>query len=160
MAIRIHHNTLRSCMFVVELDDPFANKQPKMCPTCNKEHSTVSMHFKLDSNGDTLVSQGVLRTKHWRTLELAGFEVVNMVDPESQKVGAVDTPQQEIITVNGHGDSRGNLWVPAKDKYQNQERIQKALKPIIDDFTDLADKLEWKKKRKKGIKFFDMGKEK
>lgn len=129
--VRLHHPSLFDCMYVVELGTPFANEQPKFCPTCLKSHARKSLHLKLDSNGDVFVTPGVLETL--RTVFLAGLEVVNEVEkPPPLSIGAVD---QDKIYVLDHPLNKSLTAAPsyrkARTKYESEARMRKTLERLL-----------------------------
>lgn len=152
--IRLHHPVFTNCTYVVELDLPLV--YPTHCVECNTPHQKKSIHLRLDQNGDCIVSLDVL--DQLRTRALGGMEVVNEIqNPPAHRVGAVSVPKREVYTahLNG-GQDPSRLWQPGKDKWESEEATLRTLKPWIEAATRVADKAEWDKKHKKGLKFFDL----
>jgi hypothetical protein len=118
-------------MYVVELGTPFANGQPKLCPTCLKAHARKSLHLKLDANGDVFVTPGVLETL--RTVFMAGLEITNEVEkPPPLSIGAV---AQDKIYVLDHPLNKSLTaapsYKPGRTKYESQARMRKTLERLL-----------------------------
>lgn len=54
-AVRIHHPTLRNCIFTIEMPD-IIYKVPDDCGLCGKQHIFKTYHFNLNANGDVTVA--------------------------------------------------------------------------------------------------------
>jgi len=149
--IRLHHPNpvFRNITYVVESGEPMERR--RICPTCRVDHRVKAIHLHLDAQGDVIVSKEVY--EKLLLLQLAGLEVANEVEnPPPLRVGAVESPTTEIVSGNGH-----RFYVPGKTKYESGEIAQKAYQPLIDQLTDMMDKRETAKLRKKGWKAYDMG---
>jgi predicted RNA-binding Zn-ribbon protein involved in translation (DUF1610 family) len=59
-AVRIHHPTLRNCIFTVA-EPARTYETPFPCPMCGISHVYKTHHLVLDANGDTVVSQEILQ---------------------------------------------------------------------------------------------------
>lgn len=129
--VKLHHPTLFSCMYVVELPQPFANGQPKACPTCSKPHAAKSLHLRLDSNGDVFVTPGVLETL--RGVFLAGLEIANEVEkPPPFSLGAVDAPKLYIVEQRLNTSlTAAPKYKPGATKYENAERMRKTFQRLF-----------------------------
>lgn len=129
--VRLHHPTLASCAYVVELPQPFHSGLPKMCPTCLKAHASKSLHLRLDANGDVFVTPGVL--KELRKVFMAGLEVANEVPkPPPMMLGAVDQPKLYVV------EQRLNMsltaapsYKPGRTKWENSNRIAKVFEKML-----------------------------
>lgn len=120
--IRLHHPTLAGVMFVVELPKPYPD--PYQCPTCGKLHERKSIHLRLDSGGNVIVSSTVF--ERLREVFLAGMEVAGEVaNPPPLLVGAVDSPQTEIVEhlLNAQNEQRFNR--PAVSKHDWRPEIKR-----------------------------------
>jgi len=128
--VRLHHPTLAAppggtLTFVVELESEWANRRPRLCPKCAREHDRKAIHLTVDSHGDTIVSAAVL--EQLRTVFLAGFEVANEVEnPPTQYVGAVDQSQLLVIENRLNGHNPEPAYQPAVTKYESRDRLHRA----------------------------------
>lgn len=125
--VKVHHPFLKSCTYVVELDDVMA--APRPCPSCSRPgepylHQKKSIHLRLDSNGDVLITPEV-----WQTLakrQGAGLELDNPVGtkPPPTQIGFVDRPTAEIIKLGlGDKDPYPLFYVPGKSKWDTNYQV-------------------------------------
>lgn len=57
-SVRIHHPTLRNCVFTIEQQSR-VYPEPFPCPTCHAYHTFKTFHLNLNGNGDVCVSTEV-----------------------------------------------------------------------------------------------------
>ena len=157
--VRMYHPVLRSCMYVVEMGTPYASGKPRHCNTCKKEHMEKSLHLRIDSSGHTMVSASTPPST-FAKLELAGLEYANPLDnAPTQKIGAVEQPSLEVVERHASGrEERFNL--PAVGKYESEAATLRALDPLIQQMTKLAEAMEQIKAHEIGRKIFDMAESK
>jgi hypothetical protein len=134
--VRLHHPTFRSCTFVVELEQDFASRRPRVCPSCSqpgapKSHDRKAVHLRLDANGDVIVSPDVLASL--RTVFLAGMDVVNEIEnPPTQLVGAVAQPTQLIVEQRLNPDQNSApYYAPGRTKYESRDRLWASVRNAI-----------------------------
>lgn len=132
-SIRLHHPTLASCNYVVEMPQRYPT--PYECPSCRLTHIHKAIHLRLDEHGDVFVAEGIYELL--QTVGLAGMEFANVVhDAPPQVIGAVELPKTETITSNGHK----RFWVPGRTKYESRDLMLKPFQPLFDAIAEIRDR--------------------
>lgn len=148
--IRLRHPTLRSCVYVVELDKNLLREPGRVyhCPTCQREHTRKALHLRLDNGGTTMVSQ-TTAPETLSVLRLAGLEPENTVDtPPATHIGAVAQPRLEIVTLS-LGQASREHYVPERTQYESRDNIIRPFQPVIDAAAEQVDRRETAEKAKK-----------
>lgn len=142
--IRMYHKTLRSCVYVVELDQNLLREAGRvyLCPTCLREHTRKALHLHLDAQGTTMVSATTPR-KTMAILNLAGLDIENPVaTPPVTHVGAVAQPKLEIVTLPLGNLHHHDHYVPERNQYESRDRIIRPFQPAIDAMAEKVDRRE------------------
>jgi hypothetical protein len=122
-SVRLHHPTFTNCNYVIELQKPY--EVPHDCPTCKVQHFNKSIHLRLDSEGDVIVTEGVYEML-LREVGLAGMTAENRVDkPPPMRIGAVEVPTQEIRL------SDRRFYVPGRNKYESGNLMEKSFRKLL-----------------------------
>ena len=116
--IRLHHPTLRSCVYVVE-DYLTPYTVPYLCGTCKETHQNKALHISLDPEGYTILAEPVY--ERLRRCGMAGMVVDNEVaNPPPTTLGAeaaVLSEEQAASIAIQHRTMRAEpVYVPLNGK--------------------------------------------
>jgi hypothetical protein len=157
-SVRLHHPLLKSSAgaritYAVELmAKPMPAKHTRSCNACSQPgrpvvHKYKTIHLRMDENGDTFVSDGILELL--RTVPTtAGLEVVPGRNAPPQAIGAVEQPQQEIILANGQGH-----YVPEVRETDAVVRMRKPFQPFVEAVREQLDRTATAERMKKAKMF-------
>lgn len=144
-SVRVHHPTFKSApgsrlTYVVELaTQPMPLGHTRACYACSQPdkpvvHQFKSIHLRLDENGDTFVSPGIVELL--RTVPMmAGLKVIPGRNAPPQLVGAVEQAKQEIILPTGVH------YVPTVSKENAVERMRRPFEPVVEAIQEKQDRI-------------------
>ncbi len=139
MSVRLRHPDYPiNCNFLVEIPT-IPLHRGSVCPTCSRLHNPVvhqykTIHLRLQ-DGHAIVTEGVWDTIRKNVPGAAGLVAENSVNnPPPMLVGAVASPQEEIIT------EHGRLWVPGRTVQQSEKAAQAPLMPLLEGIAEKHDR--------------------
>jgi hypothetical protein len=98
-SVRIHHPTLRNCIFTLQRGKPY--QKPWFCPMCNQNHVYKTYHLNLDQHGNVHVATETYET--WKREGIVGeLKAVKEVMPLPTVLGL---PMLDYSAVPVHGVS-------------------------------------------------------
>jgi hypothetical protein len=151
-SVRLHHPTLRSCNYVVELPQDMPETHARECFSCKVVHARKSIHLRLDAHGDVFVADGILALL--RTVPtMAGLEVVPGRNAPGQVIGAVAQDTTEVVLAGQR------FYVPGFNKYKAGERMQRPFQPVADAIAEKRDRIAVAKRAERATTFL-MGRKK
>lgn len=157
-SVRLHHPLLKSSSgsritYAVELvSKPMPAEHTRSCNACSQPDNPVvhrykTIHLRLDENGDTFVSDGILELL--RTVPtMAGLQVVPGRNAPPQTIGALEQPQQQIILANGQGH-----YVPEVPTTDAVVRMRKPFQPLVEAIREQLDRKATAERMKKATTF-------
>ena len=100
VGVRLHHPTLRSCVYTLLHEGRPLRFKPgaaqPVCAVCLTTHTVKTYHLWLDGQGDTVVSEVVF--ERIKEAGLDELKVLGQVEPEPLVVG-LGTPVREAHVV-------------------------------------------------------------